>query len=99
MPFIVVKSPCIMCVQYRGGNQSTVGDILSTMGDIQYRGDIIFCNLSTVGIIMIHVGGYREYRGGVQCRGTHYENSITDRFLFSWCLTILSFSVGICWFL
>ena len=32
---------------------STVGVILSTMGDVQYRGDI-----------MMHVGGYHEYRGG-----------------------------------
>ena len=37
---------------------STVGDILSTMG--------VF---STVGDIMINVGGYLEYRGGVQHRG------------------------------
>ena len=34
---------------------STVGDILSTVG--------VF---STVGDIMINVGGYLEYRGGVQ---------------------------------
>ena len=87
-------SPCIMCVQYRGGYSvrwgiswvpwgdilSTVGDIminvgiswvpwgcsvlwgiswvpwgfiLSTVGDVQYHGDI-----------MMHVGGYHEYRGG-----------------------------------
>ena len=32
---------------------STVGVILSTVGDVQYRGDI-----------MMHVGGYHEYRGG-----------------------------------
>ena len=37
---------------------STVGVILSTVG--------VF---STVGDIMIHVGGYHEYHGGVQYRG------------------------------
>ena len=37
---------------------STVGDILSTVR--------VF---STVGDIMINVGGYLEYRGGVQYRG------------------------------
>ena len=40
---------------------STVGDILSTMG--------VF---STVGDIMINVGGYLEYRGGVQYRGGYH---------------------------
>ena len=34
------------------------GNILSTVG--------VF---STVGDIMMHVGGYHEYRGGVQYRG------------------------------
>ena len=33
---------------------STVGDVLSTVEDVQYRRDIIFCYLS---------GGYHEYRG------------------------------------
>ena len=37
---------------------NTVGVILSTMGDTQYRGEI-----------MIHVGRYHEYLGGVQYRG------------------------------
>ena len=31
------------------------------MGDVQYRGDI-----------MMHVGGYHEYRGGVQYRGGYH---------------------------
>ena len=35
-----------------------VRDILSTVGGVQYRGDI-----------MSTVGGYLEYRGGVQYRG------------------------------
>ena len=58
------KSPCIMCVQYRGVF-STVGDIMSTVGVFSTVGDI----LSTVGDIMSTVGGYLEYRGGVQYRG------------------------------
>ena len=51
-----------------------MGDILSTVGGVQYRGGI----MSTVGgyleyrggcsvpwgDIMMHVGGYHEYRGG-----------------------------------
>ena len=37
---------------------STVGVILSTVR-----------MFSTVGDIMMHVGGYHEYRGGVQYRG------------------------------
>ena len=47
-------------LEYRGGCSvpwgdimSTVGVILSTVGDVQYCGDI-----------MMHVGGYHEYRGG-----------------------------------
>ena len=36
-----------------GDIMSTVGVILSTVGDVQYRGGI-----------MMHVGGYHEYRGG-----------------------------------
>ena len=39
---------------------STVGDILSTVGDVQYRGG---CSVPW-GDIMINVGGYLEYRGG-----------------------------------
>ena len=38
-----------------GGYHEYRGVILSTVGDVQYRGDI-----------MMHVGGYHEYRGGVQ---------------------------------
>ena len=37
---------------------STMGVILSTMGDVQYHGDI-----------MMHVGGYHEYREDVQYCG------------------------------
>ena len=37
---------------------STVGDILSTVGDVQYRGDI-----------MMHVGDIMNTVGGVQYRG------------------------------
>ena len=52
--FLPLISPCIMCVQCRGGCSVPLGDIMSTVG-----GDI----LSTVGDIMINVGGYLEYRG------------------------------------
>ena len=60
-------SPCIMCVQYRGGAQyrgvfSTVGDIMSTVE--------VF---STVGDIMSTVGGYLEYRGDVQYHGGYHD--------------------------
>ena len=72
-------SPCIMCVQYRGGCSapwghiiSTVGDILSTVGVFSTMGDIMI-NVgdilstmgvfSTVGDIMSTVGRYHEYRG------------------------------------
>ena len=41
------KSPCIMCVQYRGGCSVPWGDIMSTVGGyleycggVQYRGGI-----------------------------------------------------------
>ena len=48
-----------------------VGDILSTVGGVQYRGGyheyrggLPWGMFSTVGDIMMHVGGYHEYRGG-----------------------------------
>ena len=50
-------SPCIMCVQYRGGAQyvgvfSTMGDIMINVGGfLEYRG------------VFSTVGGYHEYRG------------------------------------
>ena len=69
---LLILSPCIMCVQYRGGCSvpwgvfSTVGDIMSTVGDILSTvgvfstvGDI----LNTVGVFST-VGGYHECRGG-----------------------------------
>ena len=78
-PLSTVKSPCITCVQYRGGDQyrggvSTVGDIMSTLrGYLEYRG--VF---STVGDIMINagvilstvevfstMGGYHDACGGI----------------------------------
>ena len=43
-----------------GDIMSTVGVILSTVGGVQYRGDIMM----HVGDIMSTVGGYHEYRGG-----------------------------------
>ena len=60
-------SPCIMCVQYRGGCSVLWGcsvpwgDIMSTVGGyLEYRGG---CSVPW-GDIMINVGGYLEYRGG-----------------------------------
>ena len=49
---ILTKSPYIMCIQYRGG------DILSTVGDTQYRDRYHAAH-----------GGYHEYGGGVQYGG------------------------------
>ena len=45
-------SPCIMCVQYRGGCSVPWG-MFSTVGDVQYRGG----NHE-------YRGGYLEYSGG-----------------------------------
>ena len=64
-------SPCIMCVQYRGGAQYRGGcsvpwGYLEYRGGVQYRGDIMINVgdiLSTVGVFST-VGGYFEYRGG-----------------------------------
>ena len=55
-------SPCIMCVQYRGGAQYR-GGCSVPWGDI----------LSTVGGYHDKCGGYHEYRGGVQYRGGYHE--------------------------
>ena len=62
-----------MCVQYHGGAQyrgvfstmgekimSTVGDILSTVGGVQYHGDI----MSTMGVILSTVGDV-QYHGDI----------------------------------
>ena len=72
-------SPCIMCVQYRGGAQyrgvfSTVGDILSTVGGVQYRGGY-----------HDKCGGYLEYRGGVQYHGGYhkYHGGLSDLIVLS----------------
>ena len=46
---------------------STMGDILSTVGGVQYRGgyhDKCGDILSTMGVFST-VGGYHEYRGGL----------------------------------
>ena len=51
------------------------GDIMSTVGGVQYHGDIILNNLSTVENIMIHVGGYHEYRGGTQITKDFFSHS------------------------
>ena len=67
----LMLSPCIMCVQYRGG--------CSVPWGVQYRGGISWVPwgdiLSTVGVFSTvggyhdKCGGYLEYRGGVQYRG------------------------------
>ena len=49
---------------------------MSTMGDVQYRGrqhDKCGDLLSTVGDVMMNVGGYHEYRGGVQYLGGYHD--------------------------
>ena len=56
-------------VQYRGKYHDACGDIMSTMGVFSIVGDIIFCNLSTVGGYHHTCGGYHEYHGGVQYHG------------------------------
>ena len=79
----VASTPCIMCVQYRGGYLEyrggvqyrggimiNVGDILSTVGVFSTVGDI----MSTMGVIlrgaiMMHVGDIMNTVGGVQYRG------------------------------
>ena len=58
-------SPCIMCVQYRGGCSVPWGDIMSTVGGyLEYRGGVQYR-----GGYHDKCGGYLEYRGGVQYRG------------------------------
>ena len=73
-------TPCIMCVQYRGGYSvpwgvfSTMGDIMSTVGGyleyhggVQYRGgyhDKCGGYLEYRGVFST-VGGYHEYHGGL----------------------------------
>ena len=48
-------SPCIMCVQYRGGAQYRGGNHEYRGGNHEYRGGY-----------HEYRGGYLEYRGGVQ---------------------------------
>ena len=40
----------------------SVGDIMSTLGDVQYTGDI----MSTPGVCHDERGGYPQYTGGYQ---------------------------------
>ena len=66
-------TPCIMCVQYRGGVQYR-GDIMSTVGVVQYRGGYLEYRggiqyrggdiMSTVGVILSTVGDI-QYRGEI----------------------------------
>ena len=50
-----------MCVQYRGGDQYGGGVQYRGRGYLKYRGR---CSVMW-GDIMLHVGGYHEYRGGI----------------------------------
>ena len=67
--------PCIMSVQYTGGCavhrgviMSTVGDTMSTPGDVQYTGGLSWVQwgdtMSTLGDVQ-YTGGYHEYTGGL----------------------------------
>ena len=58
-------------VQYHGGYHDACGRYREYhRGSSVLWGDTIFCNLSTVGVAMIHVGRYHEYCGGVQYCGS-----------------------------
>ena len=68
------RSPCIMCVQYRGGcsvpwrYHEYRGGYLEYRGGVQYRGGYHeYCGgviLSTMGDIMMHVGDIMSTVGG-----------------------------------
>ena len=51
------------------GVVSTVEDIMSAVGVFSSVGDIIFCNFSTMEVIMIHVGKVMSTVKGVQHHG------------------------------
>ena len=55
------ETPCIMCVQHRGGVQYS-GGYHEYRGGVQYRGGY-----------HDEYGGYLEYCGGVQYRGGYHE--------------------------
>ena len=67
--------PCIMCVQYHGGDQCCGGYHEYCGGYLEYRGGY----LEYRGGVQYHgryhdkCGGYLEYSGGVQCRGGYLE--------------------------
>ena len=57
-------------LEYHGGYSVPWGDITMHVGYHEYRGgcsvpwgDTMLCNLSTMGDIMMQMGGYHEYRG------------------------------------
>ena len=68
-------TPCIKCVQYRGGYHDACGGYLEYHGDVQYHLDIMI----NVGDILNTMrgfqdrGGYLEYRGGVQYHGGYHD--------------------------
>ena len=75
-------SPCIMCVQYRGGAQYCGGVQYRGRyheycgGYVEYRGGVQYCGgyHDKCGDILSTVGGYLEYRGGYHdTRGGYHE--------------------------
>ena len=74
---ITHKSPCLMCVQYRGGGGAQYcggclvpwGILLVLWGDILSNVGVF----STLGDIMITVGDILSTVGGVQYRGRYHE--------------------------
>ena len=86
-PYREILTPCIMCVQYIGGCSVHRGcpvhrgDIMSTLGDIQYIGDIMMNvgdtmstsgDLQYIGGCLVHrrdtistSEGYHQYIGGI----------------------------------
>ena len=62
-------SPCIMCVQYRGGCSVPWGVFSTVGGYLEYRGG---CSVPW-GDIMINVGDILSNVGGVQYRGGYHE--------------------------
>ena len=63
-------------LEYREGYHDKCGDILSIVGMFSTVRDIIFCNLSTVGDLMIHVRDIMSTVSGVQYQGTKYRPRI-----------------------
>ena len=67
IPFHI--SPCIMCVQYRGGYHEYREGYLEYSGGYHDKCGgiswVLWGVFSTMGVIMSTMGGYLEYRGGI----------------------------------